>query len=198
MTSKTEAFYNKFSFFYPLVDIFLKAQKKVLFEELNMLPEGIVLEVGVGNGAHLGKYKKHKVIGIDTSVSMLKNARKQALANLELIQMDGMALLFDNEQFDYVVLSHVIAVVDDSEKLMEEVLRVLKPGGKVYILNHFTPNNWLRYLDKSFSVVSKVFHFKSIFYLNKITAFRKLTLLKEVSLGAVSYFKLLVYQKAEK
>lgn len=198
MSSNTEAFYNKFSFFYPLVDVFLKAQKKVLFKELNMLPDGNVLEVGVGNGKHLHNYKKHNIVGIDTSASMLKTARKQTVPNIELIQMDGMALLFDNEQFDYVVLSHVIAVVDDSEKLMEEVLRVLKPGGKVYILNHFTPNNWLRYIDKAFNVASKVFHFKSIFYLQNIATFRKLTLLKEISLGTVSYFKLLVYQKAEK
>lgn len=198
MSNQTEAFYNKFSFFYPLVDVFLKAQKNMLFKEINILPEGKVLDIGVGNGTHLRKYKKHKVVGIDTSASMLKIARKQNSPNIELVQMDGTALLYDNACFDYVVLAHVIAVVDDSEKLMEEVLRVLKSGGKVYILNHFTPDNWLRYVDKAFNVASGLFHFKSVFYLHDIATFRKFILLKEIPLGAVSYFKLLVYQKAEK
>jgi phosphatidylethanolamine/phosphatidyl-N-methylethanolamine N-methyltransferase len=180
------------------VDFFLKAQKNVLFKEVNMLPEGNLLEIGVGNGTHLRKYKRHKIVGIDTSVSMLKIARKHTSPNIELVEMDGMALLYDNERFDYVVLSHVIAVVDDPEKLMEEVLRVLKPGGKVYILNHFTPNNWLRYVDKAFDVTAKVLHFKSIFHMHQIATLRKFTCLKETSLGAVSYFKLLVYQKTEK
>lgn len=163
-----------------------------------MLPEGNLLEIGVGNGTHLRKYKRHKIIGIDTSTSMLKIARKQTSPNIELVQMDGMALLYDNERFDYVVLSHVIAVVDDPEKLMEEVLRVLKPGGKVYILNHFTPNNWLRHADKAFNVAAKVLHFKSVFHIHQITTLRKFTLLKEISLGSIVYFKLLVYQKTEK
>lgn len=198
MSSQTETFYNKFSSFYPLVDFFLKAQKNVLFKEVNMLPEGNLLEIGVGTGTHLRKYKRHKIVGIDTSASMLKIARKQTSPNIELVQMDGMALSYDNERFDYVVLSHVIAVVDDPEKLLEEVLRVLKPGGKVYILNHFTPNNWLRHVDKAFDAAAKVLHFKSIFHIHQIATLRKFTLLKEISLGAVSYFKLLIYQKTEK
>lgn len=198
MSSKTETFYNKFSSFYPLVDIFLKAQKKVLLREINILPEGHLLEIGVGNGTHLRKYKKHKIIGIDTSAAMLNIARKQTSCNIELVQMDGLCLLYDKAFFDYVVLSHVIAVVDDPEKLMEEVLRVLKPGGRVYILNHFTPNNWLRHVDKAFHAGSKVLHFKSVFHIHQIATLEKFTLLKEISLGAASYFKLLVYQKGEK
>ena len=195
MSSKTETFYNKFSFFYPVVDIFLSAQKNVLFGEVNMLPEGSLLEIGVGNGTYLQKYKRHKIVGLDTSASMLRIARKQALPDIELVQMNGMALAYDNGCFDYVVLSHVIAVVDDPEKLMEEVFRVLKPGGKVYILNHFTPNNWLRHVDKAFDAAAKALHFKSIFHIEHIVTLKNFTLLKEISLGAVSYFKLLVYQK---
>jgi phosphatidylethanolamine/phosphatidyl-N-methylethanolamine N-methyltransferase len=195
MSKQTDHFYNKFSFLYPLVDVFLKPQKKVLFNEINRLPEGNLLEVGVGNGAHFQLYKKHKIVGIDTSVAMLEIARKKCCGNIKVFKMDGKALLFYDEEFDYVVLSHIIAVVDNPEQLLEEVLRVLKPQGQVFILNHFSPNNWLKYVDRSFMTISKIFHFKSVFYIDEITTIKKFRLLKEVHFGLTSYFKLLIYQK---
>ena len=79
--------------------------------------------------------------------------------------MDGESLLFPDESFDYVVLSHVITVVDDPERLLKETYRVLKADGRVFILNHFTPNNWLKHLDKSFQAIAKIFHFQSVFYI---------------------------------
>lgn len=195
MSKPTESFYNKFSFLYPVVDVFLKPQKKVLFNEVNLLPEGNLLEIGVGNGAHLNLYKKHRLTGIDTSEAMLKIARRKSGRFIKLLKMNGEALLFDAGEFDYVVLSHVIAVVDDPKRLLEEVFRVLKPQGRVFILNHFTPNNWLRHLDRAFAVVSRPLHFKSVFCMDEITTIKKFTLFKEVPLGFASYFKLLIYQK---
>ncbi len=195
MSKQTDHFYNKFSFLYPLVDVFLKPQKKVLFNEINLLPEGNLLEIGVGNGAHFPLYKKHKVIGIDTSAAMLELAEKRSRENIKVFKMDGKAISFADDEFDYVVLSHVIAVVDNPEQLFEEVLRVLKPQGQVFILNHFTPNNWLRQIDRAFEVVSKMLLFRSFFYIHQIAAINKFILLKEVHFGLASYFKLLIYQK---
>jgi phosphatidylethanolamine/phosphatidyl-N-methylethanolamine N-methyltransferase len=196
LSKQTDSFYNKFSILYPLVDIFLKPQKRKLFQEINNLQFGQLLEIGVGNGTHLEFYKTHKVIGIDTSFKMLAIARKQKKENVELVQMNGESLLFQDQSFDYVVLSHVIAVVDNPEKLLEETYRVLKPNGKVFILNHFTPKNWLKHIDNSFQFVSKIFHFKSVFHINSLTAIKKFTLLKEMNFGQLSYFKLLIYTKA--
>ena len=195
MSKPTEFFYNKFSFFYPLVDVFLKPQKKVLFDEINLLPEGNLLEIGVGNGSHLKLYKKHRITGIDTSAAMLGIACKKSSRYIKLLKMNGEALLFDDDEFDYVVLSHVIAVVDNPERLLEEVSRVLKPGGLVFILNHFTPNNWLGHVDRAFVVISRLLHFKSVFCMDEITAIKRFALLKEIPLGFASYFKLLIYQK---
>jgi phosphatidylethanolamine/phosphatidyl-N-methylethanolamine N-methyltransferase len=195
MSKHSDHFYNKFSYLYPLVDVFLKPQKKVLFNEINRLPDGSLLEIGVGNGAHFHLYKKHNIIGIDTSAGMLEIARAQKISNIQILEMDGQAMLFDNYQFDYIILSHVIAVVDDPEQLLKEVLRVLKPQGQVFILNHFTPNNWLKYVDHAFMAFSKIFHFKSAFYIRHIASIKNFALLKEVNVGFASYFKLLIYQK---
>lgn len=195
MDTQTDSFYNKFSALYPLVDVFLKPQKRVLFNEVNDLAPGRLLEIGVGNGSHLHWYKKHSVVGIDTSAAMLDIARRKGFNNIELLKMDGSQLLFKDEEFDGVVLSHVIAVVNDPEQLMQEVFRVLKPGGWVFILNHFTPRNWLGYMDRAFQSLSKLLHFRSVFYMEGLEAIKKFDLLKERDLGFASYFKLLIYQK---
>jgi phosphatidylethanolamine/phosphatidyl-N-methylethanolamine N-methyltransferase len=195
VSKQTANFYNKFSVFYPIVDLFLKPQKRELFQQINILPFGRLLEIGVGNGTHLHFYKTHDITGIDTSSTMLEVARKQKINNIKLIQMNGESLLFEDQSFDYVVLSHTIAVVDNPEKLLEESYRILKPKGKIFILNHFTPNNWLKYIDYSFSFFSKIFHFKSVFYIESLSTLQKFKLVKEMSLGKFSYFKLLIYSK---
>jgi phosphatidylethanolamine/phosphatidyl-N-methylethanolamine N-methyltransferase len=196
VSKQTANFYNRFSFFYPLVDVFLSPQKKKLFREINSCPQGSLLEIGVGNGRHLSLYKTHHITGIDTSSRMLKMAGKKYNGTVTLLQMDGQDLRFPDHHFDYVVLSHVIAVVDDPEKLLEEAYRVLKPNGKIFILNHFTPSNWLYYADKTFNKVSGIFHFKSLFYIERFVAIKKFKLLKEIRLDRLSYFKLLIFCKA--
>jgi phosphatidylethanolamine/phosphatidyl-N-methylethanolamine N-methyltransferase len=195
MINATVAFYNHFSFLYPIVDVFLKPQKRVLLKEVNAMPKGKLLEIGVGNGSHLRQYRKHEITCIDTSAEMLEIARKTGYENISLLEMNGEALLFNDEDFDYIVLSHVIAVVENPALLLAEIYRVLKPGGRIFILNHFTPNNWLRYIDQGFQPVAKYLHFKSVFRIEGIPAIEKFELRKQVNFGAASYFKLLIYQK---
>jgi phosphatidylethanolamine/phosphatidyl-N-methylethanolamine N-methyltransferase len=195
MSKPTAAFYNRFSLLYPLVDVFLQPQKRLMFQEINNLPDGNLLEIGVGNGAHLQWYKKHAVTGIDTSAAMLEIARKNEPENVSLMEMSGEVLLFADQVFDYVVLCHVIAVVDDPERLLKEVHRVLKPQGQVIILNHFTPANWPRHMDHAFEPIAKILHFRSVFYLKDLHSIGKFTLQKEINAGMGSYFKLLIYRK---
>jgi len=196
MINSSEKFYDRLTFLYPVVDLFLKPQKHKFFSKINSCPHGRLLEIGVGNGAHFKYYNAHEIIGVDTSKSMLANARKHLKDNIRLLHMSGETLLFPNEIFDYVILSHVIAVVEDPEKLLEEVYRVLKPNGKVFILNHFTPNNWLKYLDKTFESISRLFYFKSLFHISSLRKLEKFKLLGEFNAGLFSYFKILIYEKS--
>ena len=195
MTNTSEKFYDRIYFLYPVIDLFLAPQKKKLFQKVNAFPYGTLLEVGVGDGSHLGYYKTHAVIGIDASESMISRARQHAPNNIQLLKMNGEQLLFPNGSFDYVVLSHVIAVVDDPEKLIEEVHRVLKQNGKIFILNHFTPQNWLRHMDRIFQRFSKLLHLKSEFHMSSSQTTKKFTLLEEQDVGLFSYFKILIYEK---
>lgn len=195
MPRSSQKFYDRFTFLYPLIDLFLKPQKHKFFTQINLCPHGQLLEIGVGNGSHFKYYRRHEITGIDTSGSMLSRARKNLKSNIQLLQMSGEALSFPNATFDYVILSHVIAVVGDPEKLLEEVHRVLKPNGKVFILNHFTPDNWLRYLDKMFEKLSSLLFLKSVFHISSLRKIGMFQLQEEFSAGPFSYFKIMIYEK---
>ncbi len=195
MNTRTTHFYNRFAFAYPLVHVFLLPQKRKLIREINLLPPGKLLEIGVGNGSHLHQYRAHQITGIDTSVKMIEIARKQNAPHIDFRVMNGEKLLFPNQSFAYVVLSHVIAVVDNPDQLLQEAHRVLKSNGKLLILNHFTPDNWLRYVDSTFQIFSRIFHFQSRFNAEQLDALKAFTLEKEVTIKPFSYFKLLIYCK---
>ncbi len=104
---------------------------------------GSVLEVGVGTGLSLERYSPHlQVTGIDFSTEMLAKA-SQKVSRLKLTHisalhhMDARALDFPDHSFDTIVALHVLSVVPEPEKVMTEIARVLKPGGRVVITNHF-------------------------------------------------------------
>jgi phosphatidylethanolamine/phosphatidyl-N-methylethanolamine N-methyltransferase len=195
MMFSTDVFYDHISFMYPVINYFLKGQREVLIKEVNDCTPGKLLEIGVGNGSHLPLYTSHDITGIDISEAMLSNAKRFENNTIRLLVMDGENLSFPEATFDYVVISHVIAVVQNEDKLLEQVCRVLKPGGKLFILNHFTPDNGLKYIDRAFHPVSSIFHFKSLFYPHSINGLKRFSLLKQIELGSLSYFKLLILSK---
>ena len=194
MSAQTN-FYNRFFFLYPLVDVFLQPKKKKLFDLINRLPAGRLLEIGVGNGTHFHLYQKHRVTGIEISESMLNEAKKKTCPDIELHLMSGESLKFAEATFDYVVLSHVIAVADYPEEMLKECHRVLRTGGKLIVLNHFTPNNFLKYVDRFCHFFSKLVHLKSLFYMEDILAIRQFERVKTISLKPFSYFKILIFSK---
>jgi len=104
---------------------------------------GKVLELGVGTGLALQFYAKHlDVTGIDFSEEMLRKARRRVaemgLTQVKsLRQMDARCLDFPDDSFDVVTAMHVLSVVPEPEKVMSEIARVCKPGGRVVITNHF-------------------------------------------------------------
>lgn len=104
---------------------------------------GSVLEVGIGTGLALEFYGPHvQVTGIDLSAEMLREAavkaEKRQVANLEgLHQMDAREIGFPDASFDHVAAMHVMSVVPEPERVLDEMARLCRPGGSVMIANHF-------------------------------------------------------------
>lgn len=193
--NSTSNFYNRISFLYPLINYFLKGQKEVLIREVNNCAPGKLLEIGVGEGSHLPLYCSHHITGIDVSDGMLEKAKRFESDRIRLLLMDGETMSFSEASFDYVVISHVLAVANDPDKLLKEVYRVLKPEGKLFILNHFTPDNPLEYVDRAFHPFSSLLHLRSVFYADNIDGLKQFRLLKQTDLGKFSYYKLLILSK---
>ncbi|PXW79616.1 phosphatidylethanolamine N-methyltransferase /phosphatidyl-N-methylethanolamine N-methyltransferase [Ruegeria sp. P4] len=105
--------------------------------------KGHVLEVGVGTGLSLPHYGPEvRITGVDFSAEMLAKAQRKVDAldlqkRVDLQRMDARELAFENASFDTIAAMHVLSVVPEPEKVMAEIARVLKPGGKVVITNHF-------------------------------------------------------------
>ena len=108
------------------------------------IPEGAkVLEVGIGTGLSVDAYPRHAdVIGIDLSQDMLDHAAQKMdpkrHGHIRLQQGDALNLAFPDESFDYVTAFHVITVVPDPKRMLDEMVRVCRPGGKIVIINHFS------------------------------------------------------------
>ena len=104
---------------------------------------GSVLEVGVGTGLSLDQYGPGlEVTGIDFSQEMLDKAiarvERLGLSHVRALrQMDARELDFPDNHFDTVTAMHVLSVVPEPERVMAEIARVCRPGGKVVITNHF-------------------------------------------------------------
>jgi phosphatidylethanolamine/phosphatidyl-N-methylethanolamine N-methyltransferase len=105
-----------------------------------------VLDIGVGTGMTLKHYRKDiTVVGMDLSAGMLAKARKKiqrdGMHHCVLVQGDAMAPPFADHSFDHVMITHVVSVVSDPQKLMRWAQRMVKPGGRVVVLNHFLSTN---------------------------------------------------------
>jgi phosphatidylethanolamine/phosphatidyl-N-methylethanolamine N-methyltransferase len=66
---------------------------------------------------------------------------KEGLTNVELREMDATNLEFEDNSFDVVYAPYVISVVPEPVKVVREMSRVCRPGGKIIILNHFRSTN---------------------------------------------------------
>ncbi len=103
---------------------------------------GVILDVGVGTGLELPMFdRKVSVVGVDLSEPMLRRAQTRA-ARENLLQvaglcvMDATRLAFPTGHFDSVVAPYVLTVVPDPAATLDELARVVKPGGEIVLVNH--------------------------------------------------------------
>src|SRR5258708_17681074 len=103
---------------------------------------GRILEVGVGTGLSFDDYDATtEITGIDLSAPMLEKAReKRASGRYPYVKdvqlMDAHQMTFADATFDCVVAQFVITLVANPEQVLSECHRVVKPGGRIILVNH--------------------------------------------------------------
>jgi len=122
-------------------------RKKALSELKSIKPQ-IMLDVATGTAdvaimaAHI--LKPAKIIGIDISTGMLDLGRKKLLkegleGQIELQTGDSEAINFPDASFDAVTVAFGVRNFAHLEKGLSEIFRVLKPGGKLVVLEFSKP-----------------------------------------------------------
>jgi ubiquinone/menaquinone biosynthesis C-methylase UbiE len=110
---------------------------------------GTVLEVAVGTGLNLPLYDPSTTVtGIEWSPAMLAIARRRAATldrpsdrPFDLREGDAQALDFPDETFDTVVCTFSLCAIPDDRRAVEEMIRVLRPGGRLLLADHVAATN---------------------------------------------------------
>jgi len=125
----------------------LQPGRKAVVQALGLRSGDRVLEVGVGTGLSLPLYPRDvRITGIDVSREMLEKARGRVarlrLPNVDaLLEMDAERMSFADASFDKVVAMYVVSVVERPGRLLEELHRVCRPDGEIFIVNHVRSDN---------------------------------------------------------
>ena len=111
------------------------------------MAQGRILEVGVGTGLMLPFYGSAatEVVGIDLSSDMLDQAAKISSGfsfPVQLEQMDVENLRLESGSFDTVVSAFVFCSVNHPLQGLSECRRVLRPGGRLILLEHVDSQKW--------------------------------------------------------
>jgi len=169
---------------------------------LNALPPGRILEIGVGTGLALPRYRKdHRITGIDLSPDMLARARSRVeagkLANVEeLAEADATKLAFADQSFDAAVAMFLITVVPDPIAVLAEAVRVVRPGGCIVLANHFSAESGPRAaFEKWLSRFSASLGWNPEFPVERVLGQKGMKEIGRKSLPPLGIYTLLVFER---
>ena len=111
--------------------------------------QGSVLDIGAGTGAMFPYFVEHAehatFHAIEPDPYMRKRAQKRANRldlDIEIRDARAEALPYDAGTFDVVIASLVFCTIEDPQKAVQEVTRVLKPNGEFRFFEHVADHGW--------------------------------------------------------
>ena len=99
-----------------------------------------ILDIACGTGTSSSALTRTgaTVVGVDFSPGMLGEARRKH-ASVEFVEGDAMKLPFVSDEFDAVTISFGLRNITDPKAALDEMYRVLKPGGRLVITEFSRP-----------------------------------------------------------
>ena len=192
--------YKRVSSFYDLTfgQVFRPGQKAII-KKMDCIESDNVLEIGIGTGSSLQYYPKEtKVVGIDISPDMLEVAKKRIIKdkihNKHILLMNGERLSFPDNSFDKVVGMYVVSVTQNPQVLVEEMKRVCKNDGDIYIVNHFSTeqdNLFVKMFEKGLMPISKILGWKPYFPFDEFNAYANLDVLEMSKVNLFNYWNII-------
>jgi demethylmenaquinone methyltransferase/2-methoxy-6-polyprenyl-1,4-benzoquinol methylase len=146
--------FDRIAFRYDFLNRFLSGgidiywRKKAIRELTAAPPPRLILDVATGTAdmaIMMSRYlSPEKITGIDISTGMLeigrqKIARLKLEGTVELYTGDSEAILFPDSSFDAITVAFGVRNFENLEKGLQEMLRVLKPGGRLVVLEFSQP-----------------------------------------------------------
>ena len=124
--------------------------RRYLVSRLDVGPDDKVLDLCTGTAGvarQVAARYQSRVVGVDLSTAMLKRARHNIVRHgqenrVSLAAGRAESLPFADDTFDGVCVTFLFRYVDDTESTLQEIIRVLKPGGRLVLLEFGVPHFW--------------------------------------------------------
>ena len=164
--------YTKYaSWIYDQVTSITGWRRSIALHSLDGLKPGKMLDVGCGTGylMSLARDAGFEVAGIDPSTGMLEKGRElHGFSAEEMKEAFADQLPFEDDTFDVVVASGSLVHIPDITKVVPDMVRVLKPGGIVRVIDHTVPKQkqlttpfWYCFLQFSGDILHDYEHYFS-------------------------------------
>jgi demethylmenaquinone methyltransferase/2-methoxy-6-polyprenyl-1,4-benzoquinol methylase len=128
--------------------------KRYTVQHANARPGHVILDLAGGTGDLAREFarivgERGQVVLADINAAMLEHGRRRLVdagiaGNVELAQVDAEALPFADNTFDRISIAFGLRNITDKDGALAEMHRVLKPGGKVLILEFSQPSSAIK------------------------------------------------------
>ncbi|MBI3026325.1 MAG: methyltransferase domain-containing protein [Candidatus Tectomicrobia bacterium] len=197
--------YDRWGRFYDIVFKWIFSEGRNVGVELLDLKAGErLLEVGVGTGLSLPLYRRDSpIVGIDISSKMLEKAQEKVgnlgLRNVDLQVMDAQAMTFPDDSFDCVTACYVVSAAPDPHKVVSEICRVCKPGGRIVFINHFkSQNRLLARFEELINGICRKFGWETTLDLETLIAAHKLVIGVQERVNIFDYWRAVLCYNSRK
>jgi SAM-dependent methyltransferase len=116
-------------------------QECALIEHYGLATDATVLDVGCGTGEFTSRLAERmpraRLMGVEVLPELVDHAQRRYLhlaPRLEFRQGDAFALQLPDDSFDFVACRHMLQSVPEPERVIAELIRVTRPGGRLHLL----------------------------------------------------------------